>query len=254
MNGVKFSFLIAIFSLCESLRADSWLVSIDGPSLVTIRIEGEINQEDMKFLERTHDLLGFDKKKPIMMLDIDSEGGNLAAALDIGEYARKMGAYARVEREAQCLSSCVFILAGAPNRIIYGKVGIHRPFDPVGVEGGIDKVNELYSDVRSKVVGFLERMNIDPKLYDTMIRTPPHSMRILSHKEMEQYGLSLPDPHHDEARDTAEAQRLGITRAEYAKRVAQSEADCWKGVELIDMTLDQLRTFAECEEDIMKGK
>lgn len=254
MKGIKITLVIAIFSLCSSLRAESWIVSLDEPFVVTIRIEGEISHGDMNFLERTHDLLGFDNKKPIIILDIDSEGGNLASALDIGEYARKMGAYARVERGAQCLSSCVFILAGAPNRIIYGKVGIHRPFDPAGVEGGIDQVNELYGEVRSRVVGFLETMNIDPKLYDTMIRTPPHSMRILSHKEMEQYGLSLPDPHHDEARATAEAKRLGITRAEYAKRVAQSEADCWKGVELIDMTLDQLRTFAECEEDIMKGK
>lgn len=254
MNGIKITLVIAIFSLCSSLRAESWIVSLDDPYVVTIRIEGEIGQGDMNFLERTHDLLGFGNKKPIMILDIDSEGGNLASALDIGDYARKMGAHARVQRGSQCLSSCVFILAGAPNRIIDGKVGIHRPFDPVGVEGGIDQVNELYGEVRFRVVGFLERMNIDPKLYDTMIRTPPHSMRILSHKEMEQYGLSLPDPHHDEARATAEAKRLGITRAEYANRVAQSEAECWKGIDITDMTSDQIRIFVECEEYIIEGK
>lgn len=77
-------------------------------------------------------------------------------------------------------------------------------------------------------------------------------MRILSHKEMEQYGLSLPDPHHDEARATAEARKLGITRAEYAKRVAQSVSECWRGIELVEMTSDQLRKFVVCEEDIMK--
>src|SRR5215475_10975728 len=71
-------------------------------------------------------------------VDIDSQGGEIFAALEIGRIMRAEGASIAVGKGASCISACVFLLMGAIERHISGdaRVGIHRPSLRAPQEGG----------------------------------------------------------------------------------------------------------------------
>ena len=62
-------------------------------------------------------------------LTLDSEGGDVYAALRIGRMLRKARAWTHVLKGSKCISACVFLLAGSVRRDVDGGVvGIHRPY------------------------------------------------------------------------------------------------------------------------------
>jgi hypothetical protein len=73
----------------------------------------------------------------ILGVELNSPGGDVIAAMQIGEIIRKDWLWTSVSDEPQaegCLSACVLIFAAGANRILGGdsRVGIHRPrFDPI---------------------------------------------------------------------------------------------------------------------------
>jgi len=59
---------------------------------------------------------------------LDSEGGSVDSAIEIGRFLRDKNSNVMVSAGEQCASACLFILAGGVTRYLGGRLGMHRPF------------------------------------------------------------------------------------------------------------------------------
>ncbi len=138
----------------------------------------------------------------LWIVHLDSPGGSVQAAFDIGRLLRSASAAVDIGPDKQCVSACVLILAGATGRLINGRVGIHRPYfqTPNGAVGFND-VQKAYSNMTERIRAYLREMNVSDRLADDMMIVPPE--RVLN-----------------------EAKKLGIDRREYMRRNALSSTLC----------------------------
>jgi hypothetical protein len=213
----------------------------------------EAREIDDAVAAQLHRLLNeFDgKKTPLSeklnnQITLDSPGGSVAAAIDIGRMLRKYRMVAVVEPGALCASSCVLIYAGAVVRRGYNKramVGIHQPYFQVP-SGRIDPeaVRKAYTALLASIRNYFGEMNVSPQLADEMLKTPPASVRYLSRKEQEGFGLTAIDPIERETTSLTEAKELGLDRHEFNRREALSIENCPRG-----------SNFYNCHQSILKS-
>jgi hypothetical protein len=131
----------------------------------------------------------------LWLIHIDSPGGNVQAAFEIGRLLRSVDAPIEIGANQQCVSACVLILAGATHRIINGRVGIHRPyFETPTSEVNFKKVQSAYTDMTEQIRSYLREVNISERLADDMMIVAPERVRFLSSMELATYGLGIVDP------------------------------------------------------------
>ncbi len=169
------------------------------------------------------------KVKP--SVDVNSPGGDVYAAMEIGRLFRKYRVTFVFPLDSQCLSSCVFMLAGAvvrytPTVIDGDYVGIHRPYSLKTGKLDFTKTQEDYQKVRDDVKKYLMEMNIPTSLFSAMERIPPEEIRFLTAKEIEEFGLEGYDPVEQELQDASAADLRGISRREYYRREIEGEREC----------------------------
>jgi ATP-dependent protease ClpP protease subunit len=197
-----------------------------------ITIRGEIISgilEDMKkaLIDRQEMLAREGGSNDWWLVHVDSPGGNVQAAFDIGRLLRSVDAPVDVGANQQCVSACVLILAGATHRNIIGRVGIHRPyFETPTSEVDFKKVQSAYSAMTEQIRSYFREMNISERLADDMMIVGPERVRFLSSAELASYGLGIVDPVASEEAELKEAKKLGIDRREYMRRKALSNTFC----------------------------
>jgi hypothetical protein len=204
-------------------------------------IHGEIDQSTMDTITHLIDQTkeqGRRENKPISFVDgvdLDSLGGDVAAAMAIGKLFRKERVWVSVSHGSVCYSACVLILAGAVHRAVAGKVGIHRPYFEVPKQQiTADSVTGLYQQTLQNIRSYFREMNVSEQLADDMLRIEPKDMRLifagvdssLDYSVLHRYGLTPTDPIEQETQDLQDAQFLGVTRQEYMKRRALGERSC----------------------------
>jgi len=130
-------------------------------------------------------------------IDVDSQGGELFATLEIGRLMRAEGASIAVGPGASCLSSCVFLLMGAIKRHISGdaRVGIHRPSlsTPQARGGRQGSEDEIVAALSEQLVLYAHQMRVPRTIIDAMMVVPPHRVELLSASELATYGISARD-------------------------------------------------------------
>lgn len=165
---------------------------------------------------------------------INSRGGSVPAAMAIGRLFRKYNASISVD--GICLSSCVFVLAGAVDRYVGpDQVGIHRPYfgTSAGSSPTPEQVGKSYSALLQRIKEYLREMSISTRLADDMLAIEPENVRMLSSVDLKDYRLSGPIPAERERqaldrekRDVEEARQLGLDRDEYTRRKALGSKAC----------------------------
>jgi len=161
------------------------------------------------------------------VLMLDSEGGDVAAAIEIGRLVRRWSdSVAVVSLNSKCFSACVFVLAGALHRTVHGKVGIHRPFGTAAKAGTYDTTQKDFRILEQSAKKFLQDVNIPASLFDEMMSVPPQKIRVLNEAELTRFGIGQNDPVYEELRDSRAALALGISKEEYLRRKARSERIC----------------------------
>lgn len=159
--------------------------------------------------------------------EIDSPGGSIDAAMEIGRIFRKLNAFVVVDRNSSCVSACPLAIAGATTRIIDGRVGIHRPFFATAPKDTTsDTVQRSYDKLLQNMRSYLQEMNVSERLVDDMIRIGPERVRFLTHSDLDGYGLGERDIVYDETLELAQAQKYGLDRLEYMRRKAQADRQC----------------------------
>jgi hypothetical protein len=183
------------------------------PCSKVIAAEGEItDRTPQDFLDFIHgNSLGSNSDAIIF---INSPGGKVVAAMELGKIFRRTGIAAAVARAeirsdnrpiriagGSCFSACVYALMGAKTRVIprQSRVGLHRMF---AYESGLDFAESTGSRRRrlddGKVAGALKRysgmMGISPDLVHAAEHGSPDTLRILSPTEISKWRLSSPKP------------------------------------------------------------
>jgi hypothetical protein len=169
---------------------------------------------------------------PHTKIKLNSLGGSVPAAMAIGRLLRKYRMLARVTPSSVCISACVLVYAGAVTRHGHfnaGKVGIHQPYLDFPIQQKIDPetIKNAYESVLRDIRAYFREMNVSEQLADEMLKVPPTSVRYLSDKEQDQFGLVTTDPVEHEVSDVEQAQELGVTRTELMRRQMLLMKDCY---------------------------
>jgi hypothetical protein len=175
-----------------------WDLACEGPStapcVFTVRLRGAINADRLRLLKtallRRDDALRSTHRPVALRVDVDTHGGEVYSALQIGRILREESATIYVGPRGQCSSACIFVLMGAPDRRIApgARIGIHRPsLGPGESEATVDAMIP-------QLVQYAAGMGVPRGIVDEMVLIPTERMRFLSAKELAAYGISVSRP------------------------------------------------------------
>ena len=207
----------------------------DFAHIFNITIDGDLNATIAAIIETLKNILDLDTyfRKYLAIASsgfyvyLNSSGGDVASALHIGRLIRELQATTAVPFPDECVSSCVFLLAGGVDRVVLGLVGVHRPYFPtLSTKLSRDQVSQAYEQQRTLMVNYLNDMNIPSSLLEFMDETPPKSVHHLNQVELAKYHLNAVDPIFDERRIAHMADMRGLTSSEYRQRVVEENAIC----------------------------
>ena len=177
--------------------------------ILALEVHGEITPASVEILLEAVNAV---PDADVRFVVLESGGGDLRAAMQMGRMMRAQGFDTVVREGASCFSACVFLLAVGIDKTVDGRVGIHRPYfvsgDPVRIA---DEIRELKA-LSEKYFG---EMNSPERLSEDMFSVDPGKMRILTLREMEDYRLNTKDFVAQETDIMRMAQRLELTRLEY---------------------------------------
>jgi ATP-dependent protease ClpP protease subunit len=213
-----------------------------GGCIIHISMEGTITSDTpQKLLTILNDEMRRVSAPVVPYLNIASPGGDVNAAMQIGDLLRKTTA--TVVSSGPCQSACVFVAVGGVERNLSG-VGIHRPFFAQTQAKNFFDADQRYKKMMNSVRTYLQEMNISDDLLRMMVAVPPGEMQVLSPVEAKRIGINGFDPAWDEYVTAREARTYGLTSAELRKRRAVIETQC--GREDLMRSLAELQKREEC--------
>ena len=155
----------------------------------------------------------------IFILQLNSRGGDLEEAMDIGRWVRKSKILVSMPVNAECFSACVYILAAGVSKAITGslqsqRVGIHRPYLTRMPKDGVQvAIRKALAESKA----YFSEMNIPEQLADAMFSISPDDMEILTDEKLSFYRLNGFDIAFEEETELKGAALYGMTRQEYMK-------------------------------------
>lgn len=170
----------------DSVRTGLWPCRDTG--LLRVRYAGKI---DSGFAELAWRLAAIADELDLhrRILDLDSSGGQVEAAIRAGDAIGEANWTIWVREGSICHSACVFVLAAGDNRLIAGKVGIHRMMRISSRATSRAELNRELHEVYGNVKEYLERNGVAVAAADLMMTVPNRSLRLLSAEELKEYGL-----------------------------------------------------------------
>ncbi len=140
-------------------------------------------------------------KMRVGMVKLDSLGGDVAEAMKIGKMLRTRQVTTFVTADSECASSCVLVLAGGVQRIVFGPVAIHSFYSPdlLG-SGDFTRSSRRYDEVARSIEDYLREMRVSRSLLDAMMQVPHDTVKQLSLEELSSFGLVGTDPAYAQSR------------------------------------------------------
>ena len=159
--------------------------------MLAVRLRGVIDHSRLQLLQEALDRRDATQKalgrSVALQVDVDSPGGQLFAALEIGRLLRRETASVRVARGASCISACVFVLMGATTREVVAdaRIGLHRP------SLGDPRCETLVPSMSGELVRYAEEMGVSRQIVDEMLAIPGKRVRFVTAADLARYGLSV---------------------------------------------------------------
>ena len=176
--------------------------------LLRLRYQGKITPSFAALAERVGKLagdLGIGKR----ILDIDSTGGSVEAAMRAGDAIGENDWTIWVRGDSVCHSACVLILAAGDMRVVVGPVGIHRMIRMRSTATSRRELGEELRALSEELRNYLERNGASAEVYDLMTTVPNRTVRILSDEELEKFGLAGANAVEDDLDRIRLARRCG---------------------------------------------
>ncbi|MBV2208865.1 MAG: hypothetical protein KUL77_04785 [Thermomonas sp.] len=177
--------------------------------LVRLRYKGKVTASFAALAERAGKVagdLGIGKR----ILDIDSAGGSVEAAMRAGDAIGENDWTIWVRGDSVCHSACVLLLAAGDMRVIVGPVGIHRMIRVKSTATSRKELGEELRKLSDELRNYLERNGASIEVYDLMTTVPNRTLRILTDEELENFGLSGANAVEDDLDRIRLARRCGI--------------------------------------------
>ena len=156
--------------------------------LLRVRYSGKINPGFAELVARVA-LVADARQVSRRILDLDSSGGQVEAAIVAGDRIGESNWTIWVREGSVCHSACVFVLAAGDNRLVSGKVGIHRMMRISSKATSRAELNRELHEVYDNVKDYLQRNGVAVGVADLMMTVPNRSLRLLSSDELRQFGL-----------------------------------------------------------------
>ncbi|MBB5865245.1 hypothetical protein [Xanthomonas sp. 3058] len=156
--------------------------------LLRVRYAGKINAGFAALVWRLAEVAE-QLRLPHRILDLDSSGGQVEAAIRAGDVIGESNWTIWVREGSICHSACVFVLAAGDNRLVAGKVGIHRMMRISSKATSRAELNRELREVYGNVKDYLERNGVAVAVADLMMTVPNRSLRLLTVEELREYGL-----------------------------------------------------------------
>jgi len=187
---------------------------------VRLKIFGEIRPEDAKHLpaliKRAQEKSdrGPASEMGMLWVSLDSTGGNVFAAMEIGRLLRAASAHILVDQNAECSSACIFVLAGGADRrwVLRGaRLGLHRPVFEQALFARLSpqEAQKLYNSMSERCRQYLDKMGMADDLFRKMLRIPSQRVEYIDQKYAESVGLIGEDPAFAEWSRAKDIERLG---------------------------------------------
>jgi len=214
-----------------------------------IDIDGEIDRRTPRMLDGALKAAAGTE----CVVRVNSNGGDLDAAIDTGKLIRRHGARTRVSEQARCASACVMLFIGGVSRDASGAIGMHR-FYSTRPPRSEREAQTYYRDINGRIRQHLDDMNIPERLMHVMNSTPPGQVHWLTGERdramLRELHVAGEDPVWADQRDAATAARMGISIQEYYGRQQRSHALC----DLERATAANARERARCRFEVLEGK
>jgi hypothetical protein len=196
--------LFLVFMGTDVCRPDVKIIGLDVQNRwARIEITGRITKTDVENFAKLVALL----RPNVELLDVnlDSPGGDVFAAMQIGEIVRRDWLMTSVPDEPPakgCMSACVLILAAGAVRALGSdsRVGIHRPYFDQVLFAGLDRTQAKakYDALSQSVAAYLAKMGMSERLHQEMMKVPSSGIRLLSYDESKALNLSGEDAGYSE--------------------------------------------------------
>jgi hypothetical protein len=251
-------FLLAAEGAHGEVEFTSWVRPDQEP---TLYITGTISKADVKAVATAIKSIRQEHQPFGLKVWLDSDGGDVEAAMAIGRLIRLKTAEAvvlpspakikRMITNATCASACVLILTAGSFRVaMSGQIGIHRPYsapsDPT------QDTRSRYSAIVAKVKAYLEEMGMPSQLYEAMMQVPPQEVRWLTSEELTALGLLGMDASYADLNDTRTAFAHGLPKEEYLRRKALMYRRCpIPDVGFSDEDVRKWDQFTQCQQRIL---
>ncbi|PTT58669.1 hypothetical protein [Stenotrophomonas sp. HMWF003] len=178
---------IALESL-DRASIDAALAPCVERGLVRVRYVGKINPGFSELVARLA-MVADAQRISKRVLDLDSSGGQVEAAIVAGDRIGESNWTIWIREGSVCHSACVFVLAAGDNRLVAGKVGIHRMMRISSKATSRAELNRELHEVYDNVKDYLQRNGVAVGVADLMMTVPNRSLRLLTSDELRQFGL-----------------------------------------------------------------
>ena len=176
--------------------------------LLRLRYKGKVTASFAALAERAGKVasdLGIGKR----ILDVDSAGGHVEAAIRAGDAIGENDWTIWVRGDSACHSACVLLLAAGDMRVVAGPVGIHRMIRVGSSATSRKELGEELRKVSDELRNYLERNGASAEVYDLMTTVPNRTLRVLTPDELERYGLAGANAVEDDLNRLRLARRCG---------------------------------------------
>jgi hypothetical protein len=218
--------------------------------MLRVRISGTITERDAKaFQELSSEL----ERVGLGTVYLDSTGGDVVAAMQIGRLIRKYDGWTEIENyhssakfDAKCYSSCALIFIAGVLRLMdpFASLGLHRPYLASAPQGR-QAIEKQFPQMLAQVKQYVAEMGVTDNFYQQMVNTEPSRMVLYFGSEMTEseaatlgfpararvsYRQLIPerDAVHQEIEISYDARRYGVTTSEMRRREIDAEQECDK--------------------------
>ena len=198
-----------------------------GHEYVSLKITNFISEKDIpKFKQYVKQIHKQHLRLERDSVELDSRGGILLVAGEIGRMVRKEHFSTFVAPDSKCASSCVLILASGVCRMALGNVLVHRP-----MEVPSDKNEHRLAEQDKKyLLNYMNEMEVPPALVWTIITTPYWMISPLSDADKDYYGFYYPTIEEQDVRTNIAAKKLKLTKFKLMNKLSDRYGQLNDGV------------------------
>jgi hypothetical protein len=211
-------------AMTSAAKADIRVDRTD-PPYGKIFITGRITKENAKTFDDISNEL---QRYSYFTVRLNSEGGDVSAAIEIGRLIRKYEGFTTIEKNGRCYSSCALIFIAGVSRSNYGELGLHRPYLAAAPQSR-ETVQQQVPLMLSMVKSYVAEMGITENFYQQMVNTEPSKIAIYSENNYQTLVPST-DPTHDELRIAHVARQYGASTSEMRRREKEADGLVNKGL------------------------